>query len=275
MDKKRQSRYLLAVNGIVLFSAITLALVGVNYIKHDAWQSIVLNLSTELLGVALVFFLVNRFFLLDDWSVSERLDKLIERLGNSNPSAVEFFRKWPDLDSLVRSATHIDICGVTLTTAINKQFVNLRDRLRSGAAIRILVIDPSSTALKMSAERSSSPEDIEYYLVRLNATLKELFYLFKSWEDIKAVEKSAVRSGSLSVRLLSYAPSFGLISFNANQDNGLTLVEIYPHKSVNQPAASFDLTPSRDEQWYRYFTDQFDQMWNSAKPWEPKTTLGE
>jgi len=31
---------------------------------------------------------------------------------------------------------------------------------------------------------------------------------------------------------------------------------------------TFDLMPKRDGTWYKYFVDQFDEMWAVAKPWE-------
>jgi len=150
----------------------------------------------------------------------------LESRFTDRPSAIAFFQKTPSLDHYVQSANQIDVCGVTLTSTINKQFGNLRERLQAGAKIRILVIDPDSIALKMSAERSTSPDDTDYYRVRLDATLREMEYLFKSWEELKALQDSSSKTGNLSVRLLSYAPSFGIISFDANQDNGIAFIEI-------------------------------------------------
>lgn len=269
MDRKRKARYLIAVYTIVSILAIVFALVGVNY-AEQAWQSILLNLATELLGVALVFFLVNRLFLVDEWNISERIDKLVQHLEISRPSAKDFFQKWPDLDPFVRRSNQIDLCGVTLTSTLNKQFGNLRERLQAGAEIRILVIDPDSVAPKMSAERSTSPEDTDYYLVRLDATLREIEYLFRRWEDSKTLEGDSSRAGSLCVRLLSYSPSFGIISLDANQDNGVAFVEVYPHKFGHKSPPTFELTPKRDGSWYKYFVDQLDQMWDVAKPWQPR-----
>ena len=120
----------------------------------------------------------------------------------------------------------------------------------------------------MSAERSTSPEDTDYFLVRLDATLKEMQYLFRSWGHFKTLEESSSRASSLSVRLLSYSPSFGIISLDANRDDGVALVEIYPHKFGHKSPPTFDLIPERDGNWYKYFIDQFDQMWDAAKPWD-------
>jgi len=196
----------------------------------------------------------------------------LESRFTDRPSAIAFFQKTPSLDQYVQGANQIDLCGVTLTSTVNKQFGNLRERLQAGAKIRILVIDPNSMALKMSAERSTSPDDTDYYRVRLDATVREIEYLFKSWAEFKALHVGSAKTGDLSVRLMSYAPSFGIISFDANQENGITFVEIYTHKSGQVTSPTFDLTPQRDGNWYRYFIEQYDQMWNAAKAWSPKDT---
>jgi hypothetical protein len=199
----------------------------------------------------------------------------LENRFTDRASAIAFFKKHSNLDQYIEGANQIDLCGVTLTATINKQFGNLRERLHAGAKIRILVVDPDSTALKMSAERSTAPEDIDYYRVRLDATLREIEYLFKSWEECKSLQRGSSKTASLSVRLLSYAPSFGILSFDANHDNGVALVEVYPHKFGFKSPPTFDLTPQRDGNWYKYFVDQFDEMWNVARPWQSRNVSNE
>jgi len=232
------------------------------------------DLLTAILGVLALLAtseIVERYRKLN--SIEKMVNRALSFLESrftERPSAIAFFQKHPNLDQYVQSATQIDLCGVTLTSTVNKQFGNLRERLQMGAKIRILIIDPDSAALKMTAERSTSPDDTDYYRVRLDATLREIAYLFRSWEEIKTLQGDSSRAGSLAVRLMSYAPSFGIISFNANQDNGIVFVEIYPHKFGFKTPPNFELTPKRDGDWYKYFVDQFEEMWNAAKPWRPQ-----
>lgn len=194
----------------------------------------------------------------------------LESRFTDRPSAIAFFQQQPSLDHFIQGANQIDLCGVTLTSVVNKQFSNLRDRLQKGAKVRILIIDPDSLAPKMSAERSIDPEDTEYFQARLNTSLRDVTYLFKSWGDLKSSKERTMKVGNLSIRLLSYAPSFGILSFDANQDNGIIFVEMYPHKFGFRLQPAFDLTLKRDGHWYKYFNDQFDDMWNAAKPWQPQ-----
>ena len=205
-------------------------------------------------------------------SIEKSVSRSLAFLENhflERPSATAFFTKHPSLDSYVLAATEIDLMGVTLTSTIDKQFGNLRERLQAGARLRVLVVDPASAALQMSAERSTNAVDADYYRVRLEATLRELTILLRSCEEMRKIDAQPARTGSLAVRLLSYAPSFGIVACNARQENGVCFVEIYPHRFGYKSPPTFDLTPQRDGTWYKYFVEQFDEMWNAAKEWQP------
>lgn len=200
-------------------------------------------------------------------SSNKRILSLLEGRFTDRPSALAFFRKLPGLDSHIMAANQIDLCGVTLTATINKQFSNLRERLKEGATIRVLVADPESLALKMSATRSGSPEDTEYFRKRLEATFNDIDYIFKSLSEHQ--QDSKFRRGGLEVRLMTFSPSFGILSFDANRSNGIAFVELYPHYRYGTQA-TFDLTFQRDGEWYKHFVEQFEQIWTGAKPWTPK-----
>lgn len=204
-----------------------------------------------------------------DKTVTRSLSLLESRLAE-HPSAIAFFQKQTNLDHYIQGAYRIDLCGVTLTSTLNKQFGNLRERLEAGAKIRILIIDPDSTAIKMSAARSISADDTDYYRVRLDATLRDITYLHKMLEEVGKMPGNSQKAGEINVRLVSYAPSFSMLSFDPHQDNGIVFVEIYPHKMAHRLPPTFDLMPKRDGIWYLYFLDQFEEMWNAARPWEPQ-----
>jgi hypothetical protein len=272
MDRQRRSRYVLAVYLVVLGLAIALVLVGLFFTTSPDWKAVWINLGTSLLGVVVLFFLVQRFFLADEWGLSDRIEQLVRWLELSErPSARDFFVKAPALDDYVRSATQIDMCGVTLTSAVNKQFGNLRERLAQGATLRLLIVDPDSLALEMSAERSEVPEDVGYYLKRLEATLKDLSYLDRGGfgSEQQDMQRAGMNRGSFAVRLLPYAPSFGIYRFQTAAGKSDIILELYPHGAGYVSPPIFALTPERDGVWYDYFAKQFDDMWQRAKPWEP------
>ena len=79
MDKKQKQRFTLTIYLFVASLSVIIALVSMNYFGGTI-QAILINVSTELLGVVWIFFLVNRWFLTDSWDATERIDSLISRL---------------------------------------------------------------------------------------------------------------------------------------------------------------------------------------------------
>ena len=205
-------------------------------------------------------------------SLREQIAELRMSLPD-RPSAISFFKTRPDFLSLVQNSTQIDMCGVTLTNTINMQFAVLRERLEAGAKVRILLIDPESQAIEMSAQRSINPKDTEYYRRRLESSLSDLTYLYKFNQDMKQRRKRNSKAGDLLVRLLSYAPSFGMTCLDPGKKQGILYVEVFPHKLGYKNAPKFELTSNNDKKWYSYFLEQFEQMWEAAKPWDEKLYL--
>ena len=242
-----------------------------------------LALSTDELLTAILIVLsllatseiVQRYFGLKDvQKTSKTILSLLHGRFADRPSALAFFQKLPSMDSYVNGAFQIDLCGVSLTATINKQFSNLRERLKEGAQVNILIADPESLALQMAAARGSSPNDVAYFHKRIEATFNDLDYLQQSWLDNQELGQH-LRKGGLAIRLMPYAPSFGIMSFNTNRPHGVMFIEMYPHISYGtQP--TFELTLQRDGEWYRHFANQFEQMWKEAKDWRtapPEVTI--
>jgi hypothetical protein len=193
--------------------------------------------------------------------------ELLEKRFTDRSSALAFFHKLPSLDDYVQGASQIDLCGTVLTSAVNRQLSNLREQLNQGAKIRILVVDPTSGALEMSEARSDEPTGT-YYRGKLDTTFQDLFYLHQFQKKLGQGAK-----GSFEVRLIQYAPSFAIYSFDARQSTARSLIEIYPHVTGWGEAPVFDLMPGRDGKWYEYFVEQFEYMWNRANKWEYKPPI--
>lgn len=203
-------------------------------------------------------------------ALAKQIDELKMRLPD-RPSAIAFFQKSRDIHSHLQHALQIDMCGVTLTGTLNREYGILRERLQAGAKVRILIIDPDSLAIEMTAQRTGNPQDLDYHRNRLDSSLRELAYIYKRMSEMKPQKGNKL--GSFSVKLMSYAPSFGMLSVDVKQKEGISFIEIYPHKFGYMPPLLFDLTPERDQEWFEYFINQFDVMWEAAKSWDPKAYL--
>lgn len=270
MDKKRRTKFQIAVYGIVGALGIILVLISLVFKWQDPWQAIWINLGTGLLGVGILFFLVDRFFLADEWGLSDRIDQLIRRLEvPDRPSAEAFFTEFPDLTEYVKTAMEIDLCGVTLTATITRNFFAFRERLLSGASMRLLIAEPDSHALETIALRSETPANVDLFAQRLASTFKDIENLFQISPDDLQDKRGRPARINLSVRLLPYAPSFYVLRCKAGNDDQKIVVAIYPNGGGYETLPVFILNPELDKRWYDYFAQQFEQMWNGAKEWTP------
>jgi hypothetical protein len=194
-------------------------------------------------------------------SIVALVQKQIER-----PSASRFFEPIPNLDPYVRKAHTIDLMGLSLTSMLNKQLSNLKEANKAGAAIRVIVANPArkSLAIKMSALRSEQTHNEGYFQKRLASSFEDIEYLNKSHQFLPA------NKGSFDVHLLDYAPSFGIMAFDVNQDTGMIFIEVYPHGTGYDTQIAFNLTRSRDGEWFRYFQRQFEDVWQKTATWSPR-----
>lgn len=195
---------------------------------------------------------------------NQKILGLLEARVVDRPSADAFFQKLPDFESFTKHSQSIDFCGVSLTSTLNRQLSNLRDCIKRGGKVRILIIDPQSDALQMADLRSEVPGS-GYCGRKLDASFNDLNYLWRQG----SLEAQANRPGKIEIRLLNFAPSFGIYAFDVSKDSGHIFIEIYPHITGWGSTPSFELIQGRDAHYYNYFSDQFEALWERAKDWQP------
>jgi hypothetical protein len=196
---------------------------------------------------------------------TDKLVTMIQKEIIDRPSASRFLEPIPALDVYVKNAQTIDLMGFSLTSTLNKQLSNLRESNKNGAAVRIIVANPSPKALaiKMSTLRSEEPENDGYFQKRLATSFEDIEYLHRSRQGV------SIKAGSFDVHLLNYAPSFGIMAFDVGKPNGIIFVEVYPHGSCYDVQIAFSLTKSRDGEWFSHFQKEFEDMWEHTLVWEP------
>jgi len=260
MKRKQQSKYLLAIYTIVASLAIILWLLAL-YSADGIFQSTSLNLATELLGVVFIFFVVNYLFSIDEWDTNERIDRLLSKLeGEKVLKAEDFFESKPSaIDELIKESKYIDLCGVALGTTIDSHLSLLRDSIRDGANIRILIMENSESSLMFAAGRSES-DDSKFYENKLKQTVHNLEFIHgHSKPDYPD------STGTLEVGFLPYPPSFAIKMFRKSSDDGVCHIEIFAHHVGWGEPPHFVLQDDVDEKWFKYFRNQFEAMWENSK----------
>lgn len=173
----------------------------------------------------------------------------------SKPKAHEFFlcQREPTISEF-ENAMSIDLIGVTLSRTIRDNLGVFEKRLKSGATIRAIIINPESDAAKQACLRSYRVTNDNFYKDRLKPTI-DLFELLSDLPELK---------GSVELKLIPFLPSFGLSLIDSSTPKGRVFVEIYQHKSLDLNPA-FKLHPRTDSFWYGFFKDQFELAWESSE----------
>lgn len=197
---------------------------------------------------------------------TNKLMSIVQEQIVDKPSALRFFENVPILDTFFKNAHTIDLMGVTLTSTLDKQASNIREAIKNGAKVRIIVANPSpkSLATKMATLRSEEPHVHAYFKKKLASSFEVIDYLKRKHED------QLVNDGTFDVHLVDYAPSFGILSFDFGQPNGIMFVEIYSHGSGYDTQISFNLASKRDGKWFTYFQNQFEDIWRNSIGWKPE-----
>jgi len=188
-----------------------------------------------------------------------RLDDLTRSVNAAVQADVPIDRvlavKAPALDDDLRAATDIRLVGVTLSRTVRDLVGSLDRRLRAGAVLRVVVIDPDSSAPLQAVARTLGVTSPAFYQPRVASTI-----------DILAALGSLPGSaGRIEIRLLPYVPTFGMYLVDPQTPDGRIYVELYQHRSL-KPNPCFNLRADRDGRWYAFFLEQFDILWDSARP---------
>lgn len=160
----------------------------------------------------------------------------------SDPLSIFQTRFPADLETRRGSASSLLLIGMTMTRTVQGGSLTvLRQVLRSGGKIRVLLINPTDDALMRAAsEHSQLGITADRFKRRVESTLEEL-----------AVLQDATY-GDLEIRVAPFVPHMGLNVLDVGSPNGLIVLQHYEHRSIAESAPVFSLRPA-DGFWYEHF----------------------
>jgi hypothetical protein len=125
--------------------------------------------------------------------------------------------------------------------------------------VRIVVLDPANSAAVRLATRQlddSLDYPVQQFPSSLAATISQLQRM-ASWK---------VR-GSFGYRLLDHNPGFSLVAIDPGARRGVVIVEFHGfHNQVTNTRMHIELSRADSEQWYVYWIEQFERIWQAARP---------
>jgi len=262
-DSKLTNRLTLAVYLFLAALAVILALVGIKYIQSDSpTRDLIINLSTEILGVVIIFFIVNQLFLLN----KERdFVKQIESLKDGIKSKFSPFfwesRKYGlfDFEKHPHNAETVYLLGYNMVALVKESRIKIARAIEKGTRIKILIVDINSEAGKLLENVSISKRWVKADgapSLKHISVIKDLLKEKNTKEDL------------LEVKVMSWIPSCSMIIFINDRDEGVAKITLH-RPSINVPIVEkytehldmiFDQKEYRRE--YEYFKENFEILWN-------------
>jgi hypothetical protein len=238
---KDWARFRRLVPLVTIATAITVAVMAA---LGKATPEIVQGATIGILSLLAVDTLVERI------GIVEKIEDSISSLGTA-ASLLRDRSELPSLRDLAGSGSEIAACGVTLVSIVGPSHDFLAARLAEGARIRLLLLDPNSAAYRAwhEAQRIATPEDTKI-------TLRTLEPLVTAWKNIE-------------VRLSPWHLPVSLVMVDSKQDAGRMIVE-FAFTAISLPMRPhINLTRRREPQWFSFFDERFEYLWNKSSAWKP------
>jgi hypothetical protein len=158
-----------------------------------------------------------------------------------------------------RNAKSISTLGITLFRLLPAFQYEFCEMLANGGQLRILLIDPDSPAIEMASKRS----DIGTPAKTQKRRVEDMLELLSRW-------KSNIPSANIQVKLLDYLPAYGItvIYPRLNTVNASCLVRLFTFRTSTSTAPTIKPDPVNEAYWFEFFCDQFEKMWEFAKPYD-------
>lgn len=237
--------------------AVTLAILNVTGSADSKWigpltLTVLALLSVAILGSRHRVEQVHQDMLQASNKMLTTAQALVEQNGGGIDADRFFWKERVALDKYFSQARTIYVSGITLNRTLRDYSAIFERRLKAGARIQFIIIDPDSSATKQAVLRSKGVLYDSFYNDSINPTLNRISSI------------SQIPNTSIELGLLPYIPSFGLILIDPDEPHGRILVEIYQHRTTEALHPTFELTPQRDARWYMSFREQFDALWDSC-----------
>ena len=258
IDKLRLSRYFMLANIIILLSGIIIALVGYFTDKENINLSgLLLNIGSDTIVIGLIA-IVGKFLLIDPQDELLEHVKNLEKKAGQKPSqlfvTVGEIEAQEPISQFVGQSHDLLLAGVALRRSVQPHRFLFLDRIKNGAKLRFLLINPESPDVEAIASMwKVAPENIRS---SIEDTLHELQFLKN--------ESKKIGAGSVEIRLLDREPSFSFALSNPKNANGVLRagLRVYNHSAFTRP--EWVLKP--DDKWFNTFVEICEALWKDAKP---------
>lgn len=207
-------------------------------------QAIVSSVTLATLGLVATGFLITRY----------RIESIYSREATGNTVQL-LFEKPATLENMLANTEEIWLVGLTLRGTTTENFYVLKTGASRGMKIRTMIIDQDAVDMTKVVRRFSRAATVENFRADFAQTKNQY----------QCICESSSNRNNVQLRLLDFVPSFSLYIFPKTDHGGVILVETYCYKSRVGSVPRYQVTEHDNLEWYRYFMDQFEMMWQDAK----------
>lgn len=184
--------------------------------------------------------------------------KTLEQSTSARTNAANFFSHradFPSTESTLEGVKQFDAVGVSLIGLAVTHSGLLKAKLESGCRMRFIATNPVNNFLSdLVVQRFLEAQNRELHISHVTTSINSLSLL----------STSNSFGGSVEVRLMDNLPPFGMLLMDSNLPSGKIRVELYPEACPIGQRPVFELWASRDGEWYHFFKQQFETLWEKA-----------
>jgi len=218
-------------------------------------QSTAISTDTLLQWILAILGLLAVSELVERWRKLRRIEdvsnqtlKAVQSKIGERARAEDFFAKrLPPLEPYIEKATDIRLSGYSLQRTIRENRYIISQRLKDGACLRILIVDPELLTGKPLVSEPGEKHDPLGSIMAL--------------ENLRWLSKQPDSKGKVEVKFMNEEPRFNILAIDPEEILGVVFVEFYPQRWIHGSRPRMELTPERDNYWYHYFREQFDRIW--------------
>lgn len=144
--------------------------------------------------------------------------------------------------------------GLTFETTLPLIQFTLEQGLESGLDVRFLLLKRNSNATEMTAFRNRH-KDVTQVNLDLESALTRL----------KVINSKKLK-GKIEVREIDYLPPWTIIATDHHLPTGKMFVRLMSFRTPNETRPTFELDGLTDNDWHKFFCQQFEMVWAEAEP---------
>lgn len=188
----------------------------------------------------------------------------LENAGTLKPPVEHVLRKdWADeeIKGRLQTCKSLLLIGPILLRATKNYYPLYEERLKQGAHISVLLVNPDHVAADIIGIRPQLDVDLERTKDEIRASLK-------SWNKLRESFPANVE-----IRVIDYPLGYGGFFFDIEGIEGSLHIRYYPFKVREDTRPRLVLHP-RDGYWYNFYRQEVMNLWASGKSREHPADIG-